>query len=235
MLSTDGMQLPGSIPPPIMNHPLTTSRSGMLPTLGIVAAFLAYSVTLLAMEWAYGQDAVRPFFADVVQGPPFLFAVNTTLASGLQGIASVFFFVAWQVAGMRQADPSFLRMAAGQVLFFGWTAADDRFLLHERLPDALEGLYWIGLGGAYLVFLLLHRQCLRGRRTAVALLLLGGVLFAGMLAADLLVADAARLRLSVEDLLKAAASLALAGFAWHYLKSELAALGAHRPLRTSAP
>lgn len=229
------MQFTVSIAPPIMNQPLANSRRGALPTLGIVAAFLAYCATLLAIEWAQGQDAVRPYFADVVQGPPFLFAVNTTLASGLQGIASVLFFVAWQVGRMRGAEPVFLRMAAGQVLFFAWTAADDRFLLHERLPNALEGVYWIALGSAYVAFLLLHRSCFRGRQSAVALLLLGGALFAGMLGADLLVADAARLRLSVEDLLKAAASLALAGFAWHYLKAELAALGTHRPVRTSAP
>lgn len=205
------------------------------PALAIATAFLAYAVTLMTMEWVHGQEAVRPFFADVVQGPPFLFAVNTTLASGLQGIASVFFAVAWHVGRLRQAGPAFLRLAAVNTAFFAWTAADDRFLLHERLPNTLEALYWVVLGATYVAMLMRYRAALRGRGLAVAYLVLGGVLFAGMLVADQWMPEAARLRLSLEDLLKAAASLSLAAFAWHHLRAELDALVAEQPVRTSAP
>lgn len=188
--------------------------------LCVVAAFAVYAATLLGLEWVQGQDGVRPYFSDI-QGPTFLFAINTTLSSGLQGVASVFFFVAFQASRMRQAGTPYLRMAVVQGLFYAWTAADDRFLLHERLPDALEAAYWLVLGGAYVLFIVLHRACLRDRRPAMVLLVLGGALFGAMLVADLLVPLQAPLRLSVEDLFKAAASLALAGFAWNYLKAEL--------------
>lgn len=210
-----------------MHRPSTLSpiarTNGVLPTLVVIAAFAVYAAVLIGMEWTGGQERVRRYFTDV-EGHIFLYALNTTVASGLQGMASVLFFVAFHVGRMRQAEPVFLRMALVQGLFYALNAADDRFVLHERLPQALEAAYWLGLGGAYVLFVVLHRHCLQGRRTAVVLLVLGGACFGAMLVADLLVPLEAPLRLSIEDLCKTAASLALAGFAWHYLKGELALL-----------
>lgn len=204
-------------------YPSAAERA--LPTVAVTLAFVLYAAVLIGLEWSGGQERVRRYFTDV-EGHIFLYALNTTVSSGLQGITSVLFLVAWHVGRMRGAQPACLRMALGQCLFFALNAADDRFVLHERLPQALEAVYWLGLGGAYVLFLWLHRACLRGRPAAVPLLLLGGALFGAMLVADLLVPLQAPLRLSIEDLCKSAASLALAGFGWHYLKSELVRLQA---------
>lgn len=186
-------------------------------------AFAAYAAVMLRLEWTGGQDRVRPYFADI-EPQVFLHAVNTTLSAGLLGIAAVLSVVAWRVARLRGAGAAFGRLAALQALWFGWAALDDRFSLHERLPAALEPAYWLAFGGSFAVLLGLHRACLQGRGRAAALLALGGVLFAAMLVVDLLAPADARLRLSVEDLLKAAASLALAGWTWRWLEAELALL-----------
>lgn len=214
-----------------MQHSQSNNACGRL-SIVVVAAFAVYAATLVGIEWLFGQGRVRPYFADMPDRP-FLYAVNTTLSSGLQGVASVLFIVAHHVGRLRVADPTFLRMASVQALFYAWLAADDRFLVHERLPQSLEAVYWVALGSAYGLFVILHRRCLRGRRESAALLVLGGALFGAMMVADLMVPQDARLRLSLEDLLKAAASLALAGSAWSYLRAELRLLRPTSPASTA--
>jgi hypothetical protein len=179
-------------------------------------AFLAlviYSCTLLRLEAQTSQDHVRPYFSDVLSSVPF-FAVNTTLSSLLQFSAAMLLFFAASSAS-RPGRQCLLYAFQGFLLLY--TAADDRFMFHERLStflDVGDGWLMLALTGLNLcAYLALFKSSYFNLAMLISLIF-SAILFFMMMVFDTILPEKMFLRLSLEDLSKTWAAFFLFTFGW---------------------
>lgn len=204
------------------------------------SAFLLYAAVLVALELGGGQEALRPYVADV--DGQFLTGVNTTASVSLVWAAALLFAVAlWAHRRVVvHEDPGAVRrdrwFLATQVVVFAAVGVDDRFLVHERvaarldIPDApllaAVGLLEIGL-------LVTIGRITTRPRDQVRPLVGAAVAFGLMVLIDGLAPADATGRLAAEEVTKVAGATLVAVFAWRVLAALLSALGGqpHQPGR----
>lgn len=190
------------------------------------AGLFLYSITLLWIEATTSQDYVRRYFTDIGQpekagyfaapdGLTTFYAVNTSLSAFLLGAAGILLLFA-AFADARNWSRQALLYAAQGALFL-WMAADERFMLHERIGAAIGVRSTLVLAAAVLINAVLYAALFRpsyfsGRM--VRRLIAGAGLFLVMMIFDLLLPHAMPLRLSLEDLAKTWAGFAFLLFAW---------------------
>lgn len=170
-------------------------------TFGLLTA---YSVILLSKELMETQSDVRPYFTDI-EGPVFLYAINTTITSNLLWLTAVFFALAYKF----KRDPFFLT----QVAIFAYLGLDDRFLVHEWLGKKLQLNDAIILGGigCFEVFLLLTMGARWANNKSLKI---AAAFFGVMLIIDATFPSELPGRLSVEDLSKTWSCLFFALFGY---------------------
>jgi len=188
-------------------------------------AFLAlviYSSALLRLEAQTSQDHVRPYFSDVLSSVPF-FAVNTTLSSLLQFCAAMLLFFA-ATSASRPGRQCLLYAFQGFLLLY--TAADDRFMFHERLStylDVGDGWLMLALTGINLcAYLALFKTSYFNLNMLISLIF-AAILFFMMMVFDTLLPEKMFLRLSLEDLSKTWSAFFLFTFGWAAAKFSHAA------------
>jgi hypothetical protein len=190
------------------------SKLFILPVLLLIA----YSLFLFCLEWSTSQAAVRPYF-DEIKGPVRFFAINTSLSVFLLLGTSLLFFATLTLTPSVEAlrEKAFL---FSQVCVFAYLGFDDRFRIHERIgvklgiDDHYVLLLLAALNG--LSLLLLGRQYLFRLRTLIPLIF-GCAAFGVMTVIDGFVPVDAKVRLSVEDLLKVWGGFGFLVFSWSVL------------------
>ena len=179
---------------------------------------IAYSILLLCLEWSTLQAGVRPYFDDI-KGPVRFYAINTSLSVFLLLGTSLLFFVTLTFTPSTESFSEKLFLFI-QVCVFAYLGFDDRFLIHERIgtvtgiDDHYVLLAVAGLNGLSLLFL--GRRYLLNLRT-LAPLFFAGAAFGMMTVFDGFVPLDAKLRLSIEDLLKVWAGFGFLIFSWSIL------------------
>lgn len=187
-----------------------------------LCALMAYSATLLLVEWNTSQDDVRHYFTDI-EGEVLFHGINTTLSAFLlAGSALLLGFAALARQGHRLSRATLFLMA--QAGLFLLLAFDDRFQLHERLG------YRLGVGDHYvmvvwaaaqLAILLLLCRPRTVSLEAAALFIAAGGCFVVMMIFDVFVAHDAALRLSIEDLAKTWAAALFLAASWSLARFHL--------------
>lgn len=183
-----------------------------------------YSLTLLYLEWRFGQSFVRHFFTDinamhrsVIPHFPF-YAINTTLSAFTFWATALIFSVGLLVINpVREIQEK--RFFISQVILFIIFGFDDRFMMHETLYRG--DLLLAGLGIVELACLIFLGQLkIRPYQTKVYLFI--SIMWAGaMFSIDLLLPSHLPLRLSVEDLAKLWSVVFFFCFAWEVLKEKI--------------
>ncbi len=201
---------------------MTTGREATGATTWPAIALMGlYTVAMLAGAFLFPLEKVRYFFTDLV-GPGDLshlvfYGVNTSLAVFLEWGTALLFAVRLFLLGDK-SDPLPARLFfAGQILFFVYLGADDRFLLHERLEEVygIDDFFVLGaLGVAELALLGTWGRDEARRRPASISLILAGLFFGLMLIIDKFGGAASPVRLAVEDLCKVWSAFFLLRFAW---------------------
>jgi hypothetical protein len=179
-----------------------------------LALLVLYSGALVGIELLWSAELARHLCTDIV-GPTRLFALNTSLCSGMLLSAAVLLWFAARVGDVPPSDRRYFRL---QALLFAYLGVDDRFLLHEtwgRILRIDDALVLLALGVAQLG-LLWRLGRLRARSRAARLYLVGaGVAFGVMVVIDGFAAHLSALpRLTLEDGAKAWGAGLLLAFAW---------------------
>lgn len=112
-----------------------------------------------------------------------------------------------------------------QVVFFGYLALDDRFLIHEKINRHLnEFLFWLGLGILELIFIAIWGNFVCWNNRIKINLYKAAFCFALMVAIDTFYPSEMIPRLSLEDLSKTWANTFLFLFSWEIFKHNIALL-----------
>ena len=176
-------------------------------------ALLIYSCVLLRLEAQTSQEYVRPYFSDILNVIPF-FAVNTTLSSTLQFCAAIMLVFAASEASLPNRQRALYAIQGFLLLY---TAADDRFMFHERLSTFLDiGDGWIMLALSSInlsAYFVLFRPSYFSLSMLISLLCAAALFFI-MMVFDTLLPENMYLRLSFEDLSKTWACFFLFTFGW---------------------
>ncbi len=165
-----------------------------------------YSLVILAIEFMNGQDYVRHYVTDLDDAGLF-YGLNTTICTILLVLTAYNFYLSYSAKeesvgnGMLNFDLFY----AAQALIFLYLAADERFMLHERIGRVLGvsdnlPLLIVGLVEVGLLYKFQQLKWKNGKQ--FKLLFVGGILFMLMMLVDNFVPPQTILRLSVEDLLK---------------------------------
>lgn len=192
-------------------------------TVSAMILLAIYSATMIWIEIRSGQDYVRHYMTDI-DGPVRFYAINTTLSVCLLwGAAGLFLLNLittrdWKGRGRERL------FFLSQFLLLAYLGMDDRFKFHETFGwlFGVNDVFVLGaIAAAELAALgILGNLRIRSPKTR-NYLVLGGLLTGLMLIADGAFADDQFLRLSIEDLFKAWASLFLFLFSWEVYSDNL--------------
>lgn len=184
----------------------------------LIVALIAYSLTLLFIEFSNDQEAVRPYFTDIA-GSVIFYAVNTSLSVFLLWSTALLFLITLTFTST-SADLKVRLFFLSQVCVFAYLGLDDRFLLHERIARRLDiydhyVLLTVGIAEACFLWFLGRQYLFRLKH---AVWLFAAVFFFGlMFFVDAFLAYDLPMRLSFEDLFKLWSGLAFLLFAYSIL------------------
>ena len=192
----------------------------------LLAGFVAYSATLLLIEWKTSQNYVRNFFTDI-QGPVQFYAVNTTLSVFLLWSAALILGVCIVVAKTMPGFERRRRFYLAQALVFAYLGLDDRFMLHEWVGSQLNTkdhylLMAVGAFNVLAIAFLADREEFAGLPGRFFALAVG--FSTVMLVIDAKFPGEMVLRLSLEDLSKTWGALFFFLFAWERMLGDIAKL-----------
>jgi hypothetical protein len=192
----------------------------------LFAGFVAYSATLLLIEWKTSQNYVRNFFTDI-QGPVQFYAVNTTLSVFLLWSAALILGVCIVVAKTMPGFERRRRFYLAQALVFAYLGLDDRFMLHEWVGAQLNTqdhylLMAVGAFNVLAIAFLADREAFAGLPGRFFALAVG--FSTVMLVIDAKFPGEMVLRLSLEDLSKTWGALFFFLFAWERMLGDIAKL-----------
>lgn len=182
---------------------------------------IVYSITLLGLEWAFSQNFVRHFTADIEKGHMPFYGINTSLTVFFLWATALIFTICLtcvESLAQRQEKHFFL----SQIVFFVYLGIDDRFMVHETLSHWFRESYVLfGLGIIEVYCLITLGQLSQRPRRALIYLGIGtGSMFV-MLLADKVIPEYLLWRLSVEDLSKLWGAGCLFLFAWEILLDKI--------------
>ncbi len=172
---------------------------------------IVYTLTILWIEWQYGQSIVRFFLTDVkcnTLALPFstpFYAVNTILSTFFLWATALIFGLCLLLVNKLEENKEYW-FCLSQILIFTYLGFDEQFLLHERIGA------WLGRNDAYLLLglgivelgLLFKLGQLSQRPPKIRnFLFTAAILFGCMIVIDaLLPSSKLQFRLSLEDLSK---------------------------------
>ena len=189
----------------------------------LIIAF--YSLSLLFVEWQYGQPTLRYYMTDI-KGDVFFYAINTTLSVTILWITALLFAISTLCVD-KVKDKTAYWFYWSQVVMFTYLGFDDRFMIHEFIGA------WLGKNDAYLLLgiglievglLATLGQIKQLPQKARYYLYTAALLFFIMFIIDAKAPDKLLFRLALEDLTKLWAGICLALFAWEILADRIAKL-----------
>ena len=198
-----------------------------------LSALVIYSAALLWIEATTSQEYVRQYFTDIGQpkkpgyfaaptGNITFYAINTSLSAFFLACAGVLLIFATVAKPGRWSGQASLYAGQGAILM--WMAADERFMLHEKIGAALHTRSTVILIAAVLINGALYAALFRASyfNLRMAGLFAAGVMtFLVMMFLDLLLPHNMPLRLSFEDLTKTWSGFAFLLFAWEAARFRL--------------
>lgn len=185
-----------------------------------------YCAILISLEITISQKFVRNFFTDI-EGSVHFYAVNTSLSVFLL-LATALIFAASLVSTVTTVNNrQQIFFYRSQILFFGYLALDDRFLIHEKIRYVLNTndiFIFLGLGILELILIVLWGNFSRWNNRIKNNLYKAAFCFAVMVAVDTFYPSEMVPRLSLEDLSKTWANTFLFLFSWEIFKHNITLL-----------
>ncbi len=114
----------------------------------LIIPLLLYSITIMLLEFQFGQDYVRLYLTDII-GPVRFYAINTTASVSLEWGSALLFFITLLLIDDRKKRQNEYYFYSSQVILFIYLGIDDRFRIHEYIGSKLhfqDAYYLFGIG-----------------------------------------------------------------------------------------
>ena len=182
-----------------------------------------YCAVLIFLEIRVSQEFVRNFFTDI-EGSVHFYAVNTSLSVCLLLSTAVIFAASLASVYHTTNNRRQILFYRSQILFFGYLALDDRFLIHEKIRYILNtnDIFILLTLGIVEILLIVILGDYNGWNNKIRNnLIRAAFCFAIMVAIDTFYPSQMVPRLSLEDLSKTWANTFLFLFSWEIFKHNI--------------